>query len=79
MQATADLVIFQPVFGANNAEPNHPYGPTITMRMSKDECLCQVALVKEYLARTKEREQSSEKLFVTRRMSPAIFVQCHDC
>ena len=48
--------IFWPVFGTKNAQSNHPYGPTITVRWSKDEWLCQVALVREYLAITKDRE-----------------------
>ena len=44
----------------------------IRLRRSEDECLCPVALVKEYLAKTKDREQRSEKLFVTRKIGPVI-------
>ena len=73
MQVTADLVTFQPVFGARNTWPNHPYGSTITLTRSEDECLCPVAVVKEYLDITKDREQRGEKLFVTRQMAPALF------
>ena len=32
MQITEDSITFQPVFGAKNAWPNHPYGPAITLR-----------------------------------------------
>ena len=31
MQITEDSVTFQPVSGAKNARPNHPYGPTLTL------------------------------------------------
>ena len=58
MWVTADSVTFQPMFWAKNALLYHPYGPTVTLRRSKDECLCQVALVKEYIART--RTESKE-------------------
>ena len=51
-----DSVTFQPVFGAKNARPNYPYCPTITLRQAEDERLCPVRLIKEYLAKTKDRE-----------------------
>ena len=72
LQVTADLATFQPVFWAKNIWPNYPYGPIIILR-SEDKCLCPLALVKEYLARTKDREQRSEP-FVTRKIGPAISI-----
>ena len=74
MQILEDSVTFQPVFGARNARPNHPYGPTITLRWAEDECLGPVRLIKEYLAKTKGREDQSDKLFVTRKMGSAVAV-----
>ena len=56
MQITTDLVIFQPVFGSKNVQPNHPYGSTITLRWSEDEYLCLLSLGRVYLTRTKDRE-----------------------
>ena len=56
MQITEDSVTFSPVFGAKNAKPNHLYGPTITLRQAEDECLCPVRLIKECIAKTKDRE-----------------------
>ena len=74
MQPLEDSVTFQPVFQAKNARANHPYGPTITLRWAEDECLCPVRLIKEYLAKTKDRKDQSDKLFVTRKMGPAAAV-----
>ena len=65
MQVTTDLVTFQPVFWAKNAQLSHPYGPMIILMRSEDDCLCPVALIGEYLARTKNKRQRNEKLFVT--------------
>ena len=59
---------------ANNARPNHPYGPTITLRWEEDECLCPVRLIKEYIAKAKDRKDKSEKLFVMRKMGPAVAI-----
>ena len=47
MQIMEDSVTFQVVLGAKNAIPNHPYGPTITLRHAEDESLCPVRLIKE--------------------------------
>ena len=74
MQVIADSVTFHLVFRAKNAQHNHPYGPTITLQQSEDECICPAALVREYLTITKDREQRSEKHFVTKKMGPAIFL-----
>ena len=74
MQITEDSVTFQLVFEATNPRPNYPYDPTITLRQVEDECLCLVRLIKEYIAKTKDREDQSEKLFVTRNMGPAVAV-----
>ena len=74
MQISEDSVTFQPMFGAKNPRPNHSYCPTITLRWPEDECLCPVRLIKEYLAKTKDREDQSDKLFVTRKMGPAVAV-----
>ena len=74
MQITEDSVTFQLVFGAKNARPNHWYGSTIILRQAEDECLCQARLIKEYTAKTKEREDWSEKLFVTRKVHIAVAV-----
>ena len=56
MQILEDSVTFQLVFGAKNARSNHPYDPTITLRQAEDECLYPVRLIKEYVAKTKHRE-----------------------
>ena len=56
MQISEDSVTFQPVFGAKNARQNFPYGPAITLRQTEDECLCQVRLIIENIAKTKDRE-----------------------
>ena len=74
MQVTADLVTCQPVFGAKNTQSNHPYESTITLTRSEAECFYPVAPVNEYIARTKDREQRSEKAFVTRKMGPEISI-----
>ena len=68
MHVMADLVIFH--VWDKECWPNHPYGPTVRLKWSEDECFCPAPLVRDYLARTKGREQISEKLFVTRRMGP---------
>ena len=47
MQILEDSITFQPLFGAKNASPNHPYSPMITMRWEVDGCLCPVRLIKE--------------------------------
>ena len=67
MQVTADMVTYKLLFGAKNVQSCHPYGPTITLRWSEDECLWPEALVRDYLTRTKDGRQRSEKLFVTRK------------
>ena len=72
MQILEDSVTFQPKFWANNARPNHPYGPTITLRWAEDEYLCPVKLIKEHIVQAKCREDQSDKLFVTRKMGPAV-------
>ena len=72
MQISEDSVTFQPVFGAKNARPTHPYGPTIMLRQAEDECLCPLRLIKQYLAKTNDREDWSDKLIVTRKMGPAV-------
>ena len=74
MQILEDSVTFQPVFGAGNTRPNHPYCPTVTLRWAEDECLYPVRLIKEYIAKTKDREDQSVKLFVSRKMGPAVAV-----
>ena len=56
LQILEDLVTFQLVFGAKNARPNHPYGTATTLRQAGDECLCPMRFIKEYLARTKDKE-----------------------
>ena len=56
MQVLEDSVTFQPVFWVKSARPNHSYGPTITLRWAEDECLCPVRLIKEYIAKSKDRE-----------------------
>ena len=53
MQITEVSVTSQPVFGAANARPNHPYGPTIMLRQSADECLCPGRLIREYIVKSK--------------------------
>ena len=68
MQIIADSVTFKPMFVAKNAEPNHLYGPMITLRWSQDESLCPVALVREDAATTRDREQRSVKISVKRKM-----------
>ena len=68
IQVTADSITFMPVSGAKIAQPSHLYGPTITLGWSEDECLCPLALVKEYSANIKGREQRDEKLFITRKI-----------
>ena len=65
MQITEDSVTFQLVFGAKNARQNHPYGPTLTLRQEGDECLYPMMLMKEYIVKTKDREEQSDKLFIT--------------
>ena len=40
----------------------------ITLRWLEDECLCPIALLKEVLARTVDKEPRTEKLSVTRKM-----------
>ena len=72
MQILEDSVTFKPVSGAKNARLNHPYGPTITMSQEEDEC--PVRVTKEYLAKTKDREDHSDKLFVSRKISPVVAV-----
>ena len=74
MQVMEDYVTFQPVFGAKNSRTNHPYGPTITLTWAMDECLYPVKLIKEYIAKNKDREAQSEKLFLPRKMGPAVAV-----
>ena len=74
MKITEDSVTFQAVFGTENARLNHPYGPSITLSQAEDECLFPVRLVKEYIAKTKDREGQSEKLFVIRKMGMAVAV-----
>ena len=74
MQILKDSVTFKPVFGAKNARPSCPYCPTITLKWAEDECLCPVRLIKEYIVKTKDREDQSDKLFVTRKMGPAVAV-----
>ena len=73
MQIIDDSVTFQPVFGAKNARPNHPSGPTITLRQAEDDCLCPVRLIKEYLAKTKDRKDQSDT-FLLPEMEPAMVV-----
>ena len=74
MQVTADSIALQHMLWAKNAQFNHSYEPTITLRQSENECLLPVALVREYLGRTKDGEQISEKLFVTRKMGPVTAI-----
>ena len=74
MEIIEDSVTFQPVLSTKNSRPNHPYGSTVTLRWVEDEYLCPVRLIKEYVRKTKEREQWSEKLFITRKMGPAVAV-----
>ena len=74
IQILEDSVTFQPVFGAKDARPNHPYALTITKRQAEDKCLCLVRLIKEYSAKTKNREYQNDKLFVTRKMGPTVAV-----
>ena len=74
MQVTEGSGTFQLVFGAINARTNHPHGPTITLRQIENECLCPMRLIKEYITKTKDREDWSDKLFVTRKMGPAVAV-----
>ena len=74
MQISEDSDTFQPVFWAKNGRPNHPYDPIITLRWVQDECLCAMRLIKEYIARTKDREDQRNKLFVTTKMGPAVAV-----
>ena len=71
MQITEDSFTFRPVFGAKNA---HIYGPIVSLRQAEDACLCPVRLIKEYIAKTKDREDQREKLFVPRKMGPAVTV-----
>ena len=63
MQISEDSVTFQLVFGAKNVRPNHPYGPIIRLRWAEDECLCPVRLIKEYIAKNKDREDQSDEHF----------------
>ena len=60
------------MFGAKNAWPNHLYGSTTTIQWLEDECLCLVQLMKEYVAKTKDTEEQSEKLFVTWKKGPVV-------
>ena len=46
MQILEDSVTSQLVFGAKNARPNQPYGPSITLRWAEDEWLCLVRHIK---------------------------------
>ena len=46
----------------------------ITLRQSEDECLIPIGLVRKYMARTKDREQRNEKLFLTWKMGLATAV-----
>ena len=62
------------MFGARNAPVNHTYEPTITLRQSEDEFLCPVWLIKEYIAKTKYREEWDDKLFITRKMGLTVAV-----
>ena len=55
MQVIKDLFTFQPVFGTMKTKPSHSYGPTITLRLSEDECLLPMGLIKEYIVKTKDR------------------------
>ena len=41
---------------------------------SEDKCLCPISMIKEYIARTKGREQWSVKIFIARKMSLAVMV-----
>ena len=74
MQILEDSDTFQTVFRANNVRPNHLYGPAITLSWAEGKCLCLVRLTQEYIAKTKDREDWSDKLFVTRKMGPAVAV-----
>ena len=56
MQILENSGTFQPVFGFMKARQNHPYGPVIILRHAEDECLHPVRPIKEYLAKTKDRE-----------------------
>ena len=69
---TKDLVTFQPVFEAKISLPNHLYGMVVTLRWSEDECFYPAGLINEYIAKAKDGEEWSDKLFVTRKMSLAI-------
>ena len=62
------------MFGVKNARPNLPYDATITLRQAEDGCLCPMRLIKEYIAKTKVREDQSDKLFVTRKTGPGVAV-----
>ena len=45
-----------------------------TTEGTEDECLYPMRLIKEYIAKTKDWLGQSEKLFVTRKMGPAVAV-----
>ena len=72
MQINEDSVTYQLMFSAKNVRVNHPHGPTIKLRHAEDECLCPVRIIKEYTVKTKDKEDQSEKLFVTRKMGLAV-------
>ena len=65
--------------GAKTARPNHSYGPAVKLKWAKDEYLCPVRLIKEYIAKTKDREDESKKLVVKRKTGPAVAVSWLDC
>ena len=58
--------------GAKNAPLGHPYGITIILQWSEDECLGPVDPIKEYTAETKDRKQWSDMLFISWKMSLAV-------
>ena len=61
------------MFGAKNVQLNHPYGSTIALRKSEDECFCPVALVRVFSQNKRQRAQKWEVL-CHKEMGPAISI-----
>ena len=55
MQIIEDSATFEPICGAKNGSLNHPFGATTTLRQAEDEYLCPARLIKEIIAKTKDR------------------------